>query len=458
MFEKLTTRERNLAYAVIGLAPAVLIFIGVFWFLGQSKANGVREAALLGQIFDEELKLAKGKKATCRRAFYDSISLPVDIDNASNDYQSWIKGLVRDELQMNFKALTPTDASDLKNKAEVVGKRRYYMLRADGTLDQLTSFLTRFYSAELLHRINSLKIIAQNETAGSKKKIRTGMLGITAKIEVLSLSTAVNDAEFLRQFHAERATESRFAETNQAYRDMVMRRDIFGPPNNTPTVTATPKSSYVSETEAEIKIAAKDADEEDMMNFEIIDAPIEGWELVQSNPEDRTVRLTVPGQKAGRYKFTVKVSDDGFPAKETTKEFTVTFKDKVIAQIDLPTKPDPPFINAKETTITGIVMERTGDWRVWIKVRTTGDRHKLKVGESFELDKKKWVVEEIKPEYAVFRVDNRLVTFEPTDRFVDPRNEIILDVPVTSEVKEIPETDTKLKIESDAAPKPRTSI
>lgn len=457
MFDKLNARERKLAFGVLALAPATLVFVAIFWFLGQYDANNKLEASLNRQVNEEKFKLELGKKAERRRAYYDSISLPADLEDAGNDYQAWMKGLVRDELQMDLKAFTPTDASDLKLKTTVIGQRKYYMLRADGNLDQLTRLLSRFYSVDLLHRINSLKVIAQNETGGSKKKIRTGILSITAKIEVLALNSAVDYEDFLQRSDALRGVESKFAEANDAYRQMVLKRDIFGPPNNTPTLSATPKSSYESETEATISLAAKDADEEDQFSIEIVESQIEGWELDQSESGGRSAKLIVPGQKAGRYKFTAKITDNGFPAKESTEEFTVTFKDKVVATPDPPKKPDPPFINAKETQITGIVLEKSGDWRVWIKVRTTGDRYKLKVGESFELDDKKWVVEEIKPREAVLRVENKLLTFQPTDRFVNPRKEVTLEVPVTEAEQDTQPQETSVRVESDSAPKPRTS-
>ena len=457
MFEKLTTRERNLAYAVIGLAPAVLIFIGVFWFLGKYEEYGTREVSLMAQIDDEEMKMAQGKKADRRRAYYDSISLPANLEDASNDYQTWLKGLLRDELKMNLKTLTPTDASDLKNKTEVIGRRRYFTLRADGTLDQLTSFLSRFYAADLLHRINSIKIMAQNEATGDNKKIRTGLLGVTAKIEVLSLNTAVDDWEFLKQFIAQRATESKFAERNKAYREMVVRRDIFGPPNNSPTVAANNKSSYESGTDVTFDLTAKDADEDDEMVFELVESSVEGVKLEQPKPGARAAKITVPGQDAGRFKFSVKVSDNGFPAKEGIKDFYVTFKDPPPPEVKKEVKPDPPFINANETQLTGIVLEKSGDWQVWIKVRTTGERFKLKVGESFVLDDQKWVVEEIMPGHAVLRVDNKLLTFQPTDRFVNPRNEVILEASSSASSGDVPESGAKVDVKSDIAPKPGAS-
>ena len=71
----------------------------------------------------------------------------------------------------------------------------------------------------------------------------------------------------------------------------------------------------------------------------------------------------------------------------------------------------------------------------------------MKVGESFELDQQKWVVEEISPTEAVFRVDNKLLTFGPTDRFVDPSQTVNLEVPATTEGKAIPKKGAKVEIE-----------
>ena len=41
----------------------------------------------------------------------------------------------------------------------------------------------------------------------------------------------------------------------------------------------------------------------------------------------------------------------------------------------------------------------------------------MKEGDSFDLDKKKWFVVEIRPDDVVFRVDNNQLTVEPADVF-----------------------------------------
>ena len=94
----------------------------------------------------------------------------------------------------------------------------------------------------------------------------------------------------------------------------------------------------------------------------------------------------------------------------------------------------------QETRITAIVRDRLGDWQVWINVRTTGERFKLKEGDSFELDKKKWLVEEIRPDDVVFRVDNNQLTVELADVFFSA-DQIPEDSPAEEVGTEKPESE-----------------
>lgn len=446
MFEKLTPRERVLAKAVLGLLPATLIFIGIFWFIGKYGDNNDEIVNLMNQITAEEEKLDEAFKANRRRSYYNSVSLPAKFEDASNDYQIWLKLLLAD-VDMELKTLTPRDASPLKFKKQEVANRKTFAVTAAGNLEQLTEFLNRFYQVDLLHRINSLKVIPLNEVAGNNKKIRTGELSVNITIEVLSLATADEEREFTKQTRE-------LGHTRDEYLAAVLRRNIFGPANNTPVLSARPSSSYTSEKDAKINFTAKDADERDELLFEIVESSVEGAEL-QVRDGSRSASLVVPGQKAGKYDFKVKVTDNGFPPKDNFKDITVTFKDRVVSKPKPPAPPKPPFVNAKETRITAIVRDKAGDWLVWIKVRTTGERYKLKVGESFELDNQKWAVEAIKPEEAVLRVDDKkLLTFQPRDVFVEPRNEV--DLAPVSEVGSEVETNTSKKIESDEPPKPKS--
>ena len=224
--------------------------------------------------------------------------------------------------------------------------------------------------------------------------------------------------DFIDELKRELKIENEWSKELDSIASTVVRRDIFGPPNNEPTVTARPSRSYTSMKDVSVSLSAKDADDEDLLKFEFVscDKPIENVKIV-AKEGDRSGKLVIPGQKAGSYNFVVKVLDNGFPAKWTEETVRVVFKDeepKVVKPVE---KPAPAFLNAKETRITAIVRDRLGDWEVWVNVRTTGERFKLKQGDSFELDKKEWCVDEIRSDDAVFRVENSQFTVGPSEVF-----------------------------------------
>ena len=418
MFEKLTTRERYLAYALVALVPVTILFIGVFGFINQYKANNQQFMNLTTQLGQQQDLQAQAMNAQQRRSYYRNISLPSDLNHASQDYQLWLKSLVRDQLKMSFKSLTPRKGADLKFNNKVVGRSQEFTLLATADLKQLTSFLEEFYSVELLHRINSLKIIPQSAGSSNGQKVRTGKLSLSIEIETVSLidasSDKVNDRQFDRSIRA-------LPRSRDDYEQTILRRNIFGPANNTPIVSARPSSSYTSGTDVKIQVSAKDPDENDLLEFQLLDAGVEGATLQQSADSDRSATLSIPGKSAGSYSFKILVSDNGFPPKTSETEFAVNFKDRAVPTPRPPAPPKPKFVHATETRITGIVKDVQDNWIVWIKVRTTGEQFKLKVGESFQLDDKQWTVASVEPNQAVLQVGDRMLTFEPSDPFSTPR-------------------------------------
>jgi hypothetical protein len=442
MFEKLTPRERVLVYVVGTILPIAFVAVVGLWFYNSINQNDIDRESLATKIGEEEYKMGVAKKADRRRAYYESISLPSDMEQASNKYLAWVKGLVRDDLKMKLKMLTPNDSTPLKYGTTVVGKRKSYTLAMDGTLEDLTKFLSCFYRVDLLHRINSLKITPQNETVGSKRKIRTGVLSVVAKIEVLSLASSVASDDFIDQLRLELESEDDWSEELDAMASAVVHRDVFGPPNNEPTVTARPSRSYTSMKDVTVTLSAKDADDEDLLKFEFFgDLPIDDMKIVADQGK-RSGKVVIPGQKAGSYSFEVMVSDNGFPAKFTKETVKVVFKDDEPRVVKPVEKPAPAFLNAKETRITAIVRDRLGDWQVWVNVRTTGERLKLKQGDSFELDKKKWVVDEIRADQAVFRVENNRLTVGPSEVFFSAE-QIPLDPPAEDVGTQEPDSEVE---------------
>ena len=75
-------------------------------------------------------------------------------------------------------------------------------------------------------------------------------------------------------------------------------------------------------------------------------------------------------------------------------------------------------------------------------------RFKLKKGESFELDKKNWIVAEIRPNQAVFRVENNQMTLAPADVFFSATQ-----IPVESPPEDVGEQDPDSEVEAEETEK-----
>ena len=405
MFENLSQREKILAALVGSLVPLALLVMITIWFFGQQKDRSTKIDALNTQIKAEQQRVTEALNANERRLYYRSVSLPSNFKDSGNAYQQWLKHLVRDDVGMVFKSITQDSPSKIKFNGNVIGQAKSFTVLATTDLEQLVDFLTKFYQLDLLHRINSLNLVPK--TVGS-----SGELSLTAKVEVLSLvdAAADEDGKFIEQFR-------KLELTADDYRNAIVNRNIFGPANNSPTLTVSNNGNYYSDKDLKIKISAKDADNNQNLIFSLVDPPIESATLEQKNPSDKRVFLKAPPQPAGNYTFKVRVTDDGFPPKSFEQEFKITVKEKVASKTPTkkPTKPD--FKNSKETRITAIVKDRSGAWEVWINVRLKGEKHKLKVGQSFKLDGAKWEVTSIKPNRATFTVDGATKTFGRNQAF-----------------------------------------
>ena len=405
MFENLSQREKILAALVGSLVPLALLVMITIWFFGQQKDRSTKIDALNTQIKAEQQRVTEALNANERRLYYRSVSLPSNFKDSGNAYQQWLKHLVRDDVGMVFKSITQDSPSKIKFNGNVIGQAKSFTVLATTDLEQLVDFLTKFYQLDFLHRISSLALVP-------KARGSSGELSLTAKVEVLSLvdAAADEDGKFIEQFR-------KLELTADDYRNAIVNRNIFGPANNSPTLTVSNNGNYYSDKDLKIKISGKDADNNQNLIFSLVDPPIESATLEQKNPSDKRVFLKAPPQPAGNYTFKVRVTDDGFPPKSFEQEFKITVKEKVASKTPTkkPTKPD--FKNSKETRITAIVKDRSGTWEVWINVRLKGEKHKLKVGQSFKLDGAKWEVTSIKPNRATFTVDGATKTFGRNQAF-----------------------------------------
>ena len=426
MFENLTQRERTLALSVLALVPITLLFLGVMSFINAYKTNMSEEFMLADQIKTERQKMLDGVNAGKRQNYYASLSLPQDLTSASNEYQQWLKKVAQ-EVQLEVTSVKPSGDGQisLKPGQPPIAKTKSLAVQVSGELQQLNEFLSRFYEVDLLHRIDTLRIVPMTEGTGAKKT-RNGQLKIFLSIKIMSLMQAEDRENFTQQV----------MDRNREQYVQILKRNVFGPANNAPIVRAR-SSSYTTGNKGAFDITADDADKRDLLTFELIESSVEAATLNQSRPNDRRARFSVPSQEPGTYEFKVKVSDNGFPAKESIETFAVTFREKPTPPEPPATKPPPPkYKHALQTRVTGIARNRDGDWQAWIFDRLGNHRYKLKTGETFELDEMTWEVKRINEDEVFLEAGGKRYVARPNPV---ERGKLI----------EIPDADTTTSKESE---------
>jgi hypothetical protein len=207
----------------------------------------------------------------------------------------------------------------------------------------------------------------------------------------------------------------------------ILARNMFGPANNTPTVSSSSRSFETGEP-IDLTLTADDADESDLLKIELLDSKVPGAELTQREG-DRRAKIALPAiAEEGRYEVKVRVTDSGFPAKSTEKTiaFNVDKPEPKVAREE--PKPKPKFLHAKAAVIRGVVQDKTGADVAWIEVETLGESFRVKVGESFKLDEKKWTIKTIESRKVAIEVDGQLQTYRLGARLDNPESSSKVEV------------------------------
>jgi hypothetical protein len=426
MFENMTSREKTLAMIVGALLPIGLLFFGFTWFMDNYDRNNSEIDDLMSQVETQQMILDRGNAAAARRSYYRKVSLP-EKNRTRNIYKAWLDDLVLKETGMTYSGVRMKAAGSLGYQRSEVASRSVFTLRPKGTLNQLIKLLHGFYSADHLHRINKLTIKPEAVSKRGKDPVLTGQLLCELEIETLSL---VDGPARLPSF----PVWKKELPTVDAFTKQILARNVFGPANNTPSLEkpSTSKVQFVISKDSNVsgyetvKVSAKDADADDILAFEILETSGQdnnfGIKLGEQprTASQRQISLQIPKQaEPVRIPVSMRVYDDGLPAKEGTIDFTVSF---VAPKKDKPKKPDPPpkpIVFAKVTFVRGLTRVN-GQWAAIIYSQLTGEKHSLGTGETLKVDDVPWKVVEIDSETVTFEVDGKRRSYEPGSSLDEP--------------------------------------
>ena len=395
--------------AIGALVPIAIVFLCIYQMTSSFKANNEQIQSLDSQILDEQQREIDGILAGRRQTYYSNTSLHPTPNTAKNDYQNWLATTL-----VNAGVTKPTiaakDGSKLRSDNQAIGGSKLFEVSASGTLTQFNDFLSKFYQLDVLHRINDMDLTPQTESRGANK-VRNGKLAIRMTVEALSLTSGKHHDGFETDTDADGIPdylESDFR-TNLVNKEKdyqaILRRNIFGPANSEPILSASNKTCTTGKPYS-TTFTAKDANNNDLLTFELIERSVEGA-LIKHKKGDRKIGFEMPDVKPGKYPFKIKVYDNGFPSKFSIKEFTVTVKPKKPKKVVTQTKADPEVDYIRLVRLTGITEDKKGKRLAWILLGHSGKHKKLAAGETFEVGKKEYEVVAIEADQATFAGDEK---------------------------------------------------
>ncbi len=149
----LKKREKILAAVTASL---LVLFVGRFlvsaWRGPANRLRADRDKKRT-EVDVKQKRLAKGQQAEQRLAELNRRSLPSDPETARSLYQGWLFALSE---EAGFDG-TKVETSEGRARGNIY-HGLHFSVNAEASLDQLTEFLHKFYSAGHLHRIRNLKI------------------------------------------------------------------------------------------------------------------------------------------------------------------------------------------------------------------------------------------------------------------------------------------------------------
>lgn len=175
-------------------------------------------------------------------------------------------------------------------------------------------------------------------------------------------------------------------------------------PNKFPAIATRSFDVSVGET-IELEIEATDPDG-DPVTMELVNKDDFPDATFRMDGENRAIFSHPPLEETGRKRFEIKLDDGKEPRMRRGEPVDN------LANVSVNIKP-PKFLTAEHTRLTSINMI-DGVEQAWIDVRPEDVTHVVKAGDSFELDRQKWVVKSVsvKEKLVVFDVENVIRTFQ----------------------------------------------
>lgn len=357
----MSKRERTLAMLV---GVCLLLLVTVFGARKVSNTLGtyrLQVAGLRKQVDDKNRTLRLSREQADRMQDYERRALPSDLEKARSLYQTWLLGLVKEA------GFQDAQVGVLPGRSEKgVYNLLAFSVSGRGDLKKLVSFLHRFYSADVLHRVRRVY---------AKRVQGTKQLDLSFAIDAVSLPGSEN-TDKLNDQPSQRLTRGGL----DAYLATILHRNLSGPPNKEPALEPIGEQTAYAGGELSFDVKARDPDKLDRVAY-----AIEAGDLPGARIDPASGKFHWPAEKIGEYEVVVAATDDGFPPKTARQTVKIRVTERPPEAPPPPADvPKPSFDQAKFAFVTAIT-EAGGKRQAWISLRTEGKLLKLFEGEEFQI-------------------------------------------------------------------------
>ena len=364
-------REKVLAGLVGTLLAVFLVWLLVGQVRGALNAKRLQIAGLKKSLQDKEKTLADSHAAKRRMKTYEARSLPSDAETAPREYGSWLRKTL-ESAGVEVDQISPGASTTRDNDF----RKFQFTAKASGDLAQLTKALHKFYSADHLHRIQTLSIRPIRDGKDDEKKKKHDLKLI---VEALSLPKAD------RVDSLSGASSDRLAMASvDDYLKSIVGRNLFSPANRQPKLEVPRSQEGNPGKSLSFQVEGSDPDKLDILSFELVGAAPPGARLDRSSG-----RFEWTPKDKGEFVVRIAAVDNGLPAQRVERDVTLVV---VEPKPEPPPPPPPPpmkpkleFDSAKHAFVTAIVEDGQGRAETWVSIRTTGEILKLRVGDKLDV-------------------------------------------------------------------------
>ena len=373
----MTSRERVLAIGVGVTVGLLTLQYGISSVSARLTAKRAQIDAARKDADNLQLQITKGMVSQRDVNNLKSKSLPTNPELLKARYSEWLN-----QLGQEF-GLTKVTNQERPVKTTAAYTAYKFTMQGQCRTDQLVDLLAKYYQKDLLHSITNLKVTTTTQPNWLDVSLDSQVLALRAADAKQAISTKASD---------------RLAKSADEYKQSIIGRNPFAPPNSPPTLATSPRQEVKRGESWNLKLEGKDP-EAHLVKFELVSDKLPpGLKFSDGSGE-----LSWKPEENGEYEVVVRATDDGLPAK--SNEFKLALK-----VVDPPAPPEPKveppkFDPASQSRVTALVGGRDGP-QVWVR-SLTGESFQLSEGEDFEVGtiKAKVVSINLKESFAEFETD-----------------------------------------------------